>query len=128
MAFTPTFPNLKNDFNGGPVIGLADVRTSFSSTLSSIASNLPAAVQPTLASALGKANTFAASVEARLPAGNPFPPLPTNLAGSGSRRIYPPAREVIGVREVIPNQTALVENRTSGVAKQVANVYTSSGY
>lgn len=123
MAFTPVFPNLKNDFNGGPVIGLADVRSTFSSTLTSIASNLPAAIQPTLASALAKANTLAAGVEAKLPTGNPLPPLPANLAAPKRQMIIP----VEGVREVVPSQTSL-QNRASGVSKQVANVYTSSGY
>ena len=129
MAFAPVLPNIPVDIANGPPAGLADVRTTLSMTMASAESNLPLSVRTPLANARTKVSNFLASGEAKLPTWHPkLPPLPTiTVMARGQRQMIPPL-DTGGVRKVIPSQTALAETRVSGVAKQVANVFTSSGY
>ena len=105
---------------------------------------------------LPKLSTQLASVASQVPVGPELPafavtvlePPPPNRAGQPLASFFnstpitgptvtglaAPKRQMIppldtgGVRQVIPGQTALAETRVSGVAKQVANVFTNSGY
>jgi hypothetical protein len=127
MAFTPVLPNIVADIAAGPPVGLADVRNTLSITMASAESNLPASTRAPLANARTKVSSFLASFEAKLPTWHPkLPTLPTTLAGRPKRQLIP--QDTGGVREVVPGQTSLQSNRVSGVAKQVTNVYTSSGF
>jgi hypothetical protein len=126
MAFTPVLPNIVADIAAGPPVGLADVRNTLSITMASAESNLPASARTPLATARTKVSNFLATFEAKLPTWHPkLPTLPTTLAAP-RRQIIPP-QDTGGVRKVIPSGTSL-QSRVSGVAKQVATVYTSSGY
>lgn len=123
MALQPYLPNIPADIAGGPPVGLADVRTTFSMTVKQLVDKLPSSVSTPLDKGGAKINTFLASIESKLPKWHPTPP-PLPITMAGRRKMI---TDTGGVREVTPSQTAL-QTRVSGVAKQVANVFTSSGY